>query len=153
MIVRLLGWALFLWVVADANPAVWPVALVALPAALLVALRLRPAPLPRLRPVAALAFVPFFFTQSVRGGIDVALRALSRRPRLDPTLYRYAMRLRSPAAQVALADALSLLPGTLCADVQGDELIIHALDRSAGERPIRVLETRIAAIFGEDATW
>jgi multicomponent Na+:H+ antiporter subunit E len=150
MILRLLGWSLFLLIAADANLAVWPVALVALPLALLVSARLASPPLPRLRLLAALRFVPFFVGQSIRGGLDVALRALRPTPRLDPALLRYRTRLRDGTARVAFADALSLLPGTLCADVAGDELVIHTLDRRTGERPLQMLEEHIAAVFGEE---
>lgn len=150
MAARVLTYAAVLWIVADADPAVWPVALVALPLALLAAAGLGAPPLPRVRPVALLAFVPFFAAASLRGGVDVALRALSRRPRVNPALISYTMRLRGPTARVMLADALSLLPGTLCADVRVDELVIHTLDRTHGVDAVRALEVRVAAVFGEE---
>ncbi|QGU33976.1 cation transporter [Thermochromatium tepidum ATCC 43061] len=104
------------------------------------------------RPLAALAFVPFFLWQSLRGAFDVAWRVMWPRMHIAPGLHSYRLRLANASARVLLLDTLSLLPGTLSADLRGDILTVHALDASDGallDADIAQLEQRIGALFGE----
>ena len=58
-------------------------------------------------------------------------------------------RLADPSARVLLADALSLVPGTLSVELREDELELHVLDLAAPtEREVRELEAHIAAALG-----
>jgi multicomponent Na+:H+ antiporter subunit E len=75
-------------------------------------------------------FIPYFFWNSLRGGIDVAARALNPGLPIDPAVLRYEMRLDSTVARVLMADTVTLLPGTLSADLQGNVLLVHVLNRS-----------------------
>lgn len=94
-------------------------------------------------------FVPWFAYQSVAGATDVAIRALQPDMRLRPGLVRHRLRLPRGAARVTLANVVSMLPGTLSADLEGDELVIHALDtRKDLHQMVIDLEPRIAAVFG-----
>ncbi len=142
LLLALLWWAL-------AGEAAWafgvPIVLLALGASL----ALQPAPRVRLRPAALLRFAAFFVVQSVRAGIDVARRALSPCPSLAPALLDYRLRLPPGAARVFLADTVSLLPGTLSAELVGNLLRVHVLDeRMPVELGLRATETRVAALFG-----
>jgi multicomponent Na+:H+ antiporter subunit E len=94
-------------------------------------------------------FVPFFAWQSVAGATDVARRAFQPRMPLRPGLVRHRLRLPPGACRVTLANVVSMLPGTLSADLDGDELVIHALDTSKDLHAMVLdLEPRIAAMFG-----
>jgi multicomponent Na+:H+ antiporter subunit E len=106
-------------------------------------------PAPPLRWGPLLRFVPFFARQSLAGAIDVASRALRPRMPLRPGLVRVPLRLPAGAPRVALANVISLLPGTLSANLRAEHVLIHALDPEP-ELPDRVrdLEARIGAIFG-----
>ncbi|CRI67588.1 putative Na(+)/H(+) antiporter subunit E [Thiocapsa sp. KS1] len=95
-------------------------------------------------------FVPYFLWESLRGGLDVAARVLIPRMRVDPGNRTYRLRLRSPEARLVFIDSISLLPGTLSADLRGDLVTVHALDvRTDVVEGLRVLERRVAALFGE----
>jgi multicomponent Na+:H+ antiporter subunit E len=98
---------------------------------------------------ALLRFIPFFLSQSMAAAIDVASRALRPTMPLHPGLVGVPLRLPAGAARVALANAITLLPGTLSAELQPKQVVIHALDLDP-ELPDRVrdLEVRIGAIFG-----
>jgi multicomponent Na+:H+ antiporter subunit E len=49
---------------------------------------------------------------------------------------------------VALANVISMLPGTLSADLDEDGVVVHALDtRQDLHAMVRDLEPRIAAVF------
>ena len=95
-------------------------------------------------------FLPYFMWESLKGGTDVALRVLGPRMRIDPGLRTYRTGLTRPGAQVLFLDMVSLLPGTLSADIEGDNVLIHALDRSTDLEPeLQRLERRIAALFAD----
>lgn len=50
-----------------------------------------------------------------------------RRIRIRPQVFRYRTRLQSDAARVALANSITLTPGTHCVELDGNELTIHCL--------------------------
>ena len=94
-------------------------------------------------------FTPWFAYQSLAGATDVAQRALRPAMPLHPGLVRYRLRLPPGVCRVSLANVVSMLPGTLSAELDGDELVIHALDtRQDLHAMVRDLEPRIAAVFG-----
>lgn len=99
-------------------------------------------------PLALLRFALFFLRESVRGGVDVARRALHPAMPLRPGLVVLRSRLPTGPAEVFLINALSLTPGTLGVELRGAELTLHVLDDQAPVvRDLRVLEELIAAIF------
>jgi multicomponent Na+:H+ antiporter subunit E len=94
-------------------------------------------------------FIQYFVYQSLAGATDVALRALQPAMPLHPGLVRHRLRLPEGASRVALANIVSMLPGTLSANLEGDQLLIHALDtRHDLHDMVLDLEPRIAAVFG-----
>lgn len=98
----------------------------------------------------ALRFIPFFLRESVRGGVDVAQRVLGRRLRVQPGFTDYQIRLQRPCARLLFANSVSLLPGTLAADINDDQLSVHALDTGTDfENELAQVEQRVARIFGE----
>lgn len=98
---------------------------------------------------AALRALAWFGWRSLLAGWTVALRALRPRPDLAPGFITLRPRLRDPAARVLLANALSLMPGTLSVELRGDDLELHLLDCTAPIEPeLRALEARIAAMLG-----
>ena len=104
----------------------------------------------RLSVVGAIRLIPYFFHASFMGGIDVAWRVVG--PRLDvaPGFFDYKLFLTLPSAQVFFVDLVSLLPGTLSADVRGATMRIHALDCRVDPVPeLDRLERRVAALYGE----
>ncbi|MEA1051545.1 Na+/H+ antiporter subunit E [Lamprobacter modestohalophilus] len=110
----------------------------------------RPPHRPRLRLGGLLRFLPFFAIESVRGGLDVASRVMRPRLRIDPGFQSYQMQLTDPIARVVFLDSISLLPGTLSADIVNDQVKVHALDASQDLAPsLQRLERVIAHLFGE----
>ena len=97
----------------------------------------------------ALGFVAFFLWYSLRAGFDVARRALAPSLPLAPGVVEHRMRLPAGLGRVIFVNTVSLVPGTLSAELAGERLHVHALDtRLPVEAQLRNLEARIAAIFG-----
>jgi multisubunit Na+/H+ antiporter MnhE subunit len=70
---------------------------------------------------------------------------------VDPAFARYRTRLTPPAARVFFANCASLLPGTLAADIRGDEIELHVLSRELDlEAELGRLERAVARIFPHD---
>ena len=116
--------------------------------ALWAALHLSPSWEVRINPIAMAAFVPFFLKLSLVGGMDVALRAFSRRLRIDPGLIPYTLRLPGGTPRDFFILLISLLPGTLSADLEEGELTVHVLDRHQDNHAaLAHLEERIARVF------
>lgn len=150
---RRLVWALpmttGLWLVltgGDYDSLALGIPAVALACALAVATT--PATRWRLSLPGALRFALWFAWQSVLGASDVARRAFSPRMKLAPGFYRYAMRLPQGAPRIFFANAVSLLPGTLSAELEGGDVVVHSLDRRLDTHAeLAVLELRVAALF------
>jgi len=96
-------------------------------------------------------FVPYFVWHSLRGGADVALRALHPRLPLEPRLETFTMRLGAGSSRTFFVNVVSLLPGTLSVDVTGgDRLLVHVIGGGgAAEERLRTLERRVGDVFGE----
>lgn len=151
------GWNVFfsrlvhcvvLWLVlAAGEPESW---VVGVPAVLAAAV-LSACTLPSLRwsPAGTLRFWRFFLMESLRGGWDVARRAFHWRLPLSPGVVEHRSRTSVPLVRVSVANTLSLLPGTLTADLDDRNLYVHALD--AGEEVAQSLveaEEQVADLFG-----
>jgi multicomponent Na+:H+ antiporter subunit E len=101
----------------------------------------------------ALRFLIFFVAESFKGGIDVAARVVGPKVRVEPGFFDYRLALDRPAARVFFADMVSLLPGTLSADLDGQIVTVHALDCTLDPAPeLARLEQRVAGFFGETLT-
>jgi multicomponent Na+:H+ antiporter subunit E len=78
--------------------------------------------------VGCITFIPYFLWQSLRGGWDVAKYALHPGMQVNGGFYRYHTTLPEGASRLVLMQVFSLLPGTLCASINKDEILIHVLD-------------------------
>jgi multicomponent Na+:H+ antiporter subunit E len=95
-------------------------------------------------------FAWFFILESLRGGVDVSRRVVAPDIRVDPVFYDYSMQLQIPHAQQLFISSISLLPGTLCADLNNNQIHIHTLDQHMDTaQGIRRLEFLVGKIFGE----
>ena len=131
----------------------WQSWLIGAPVAVMAAwstLQLRSSAEGRLNLSGLLKFLPYFIRESVLGGIDVASRVMRPKMRIAPGFLTYRMRLTQPPARRLFVNSLSLLPGTLTADLDGASVYIHALDRHLDlSDELRRLEQMVSAVYGE----
>lgn len=136
------------WIVlTGADGPSWILGGPAVLAAVLVSLLLSSSP-SSMSIVGAVRFIPFFVGQSWLSGIDVMRRALSPRLLINPGLITYKTSLPAGPPLVFFVNAISLLPGTLSADLEGSLVTVHTIDV---EMPtwasMEKLEFRVALLF------
>ncbi len=139
-----------LWLLlSDGDPSSWMVGIPTIALALIWGRQATSAPagnsinLPGL-----LRFIAYFIYESARGGLDVSRRILAPELDVQPGQREYACRLADKRARLLFANCVSLLPGTLSAELRQDSLIIHQLDiMQDTEAELRRLEQSVAEIF------
>jgi multicomponent Na+:H+ antiporter subunit E len=121
-----------IWIVIDqsAKPANVLVGLIATAAATWLSLRLLPPASGRVRVTALALLLPRFLWQSLRAGLDVALRALHPRLPLKSGFVDYPVQLPRGSARNAFELISSLLPGSVPSDENETAIEYHCLDVS-----------------------
>ena len=112
---------------------------------------LRDAPATSFRLAGLLRFVPYFASISVRGGLDVARRSLAPSLPIEPGFMEYGLTIDpESAAAVFFGAVISLVPGTLCVELDGEPtVLVHVVDLDADiNEELRELEERVADLFG-----
>ena len=146
-LLRLILFALMWWILTDGAMDSWPVGLPVVLLATLLSVMLMPALSWSLRGI--LRFIPYFLWYSIRGGVDVARRAMHPQLPISPGLFDYRFRLPPGLSRVFMANTVSLLPGTLSVELEEEILRIHVLDETVAiDEELNVLENRLADIFG-----
>ncbi len=101
-----------------------------------------------------IAYIPYLFAQIVKANLDVASRVVRRRIPIRPGIVAVTTRLRSPLGRAILANSITLTPGTLSVEIEGDRLFIHWIDvtevdgKDATERIVSGFERYLEVIFG-----
>lgn len=127
----------------------WPFGLPAVSLAAWLHLRLAARQESGLRPLLLLWFIPFFFTKSLASGLDVMVRVFHPRLPIDPALLEYPFTIRHQGGRILLANCITLLPGTISAQLVHDTIIVHTLDQGLPVlATIRDLEEQIAKLYG-----
>jgi multicomponent Na+:H+ antiporter subunit E len=99
------------------------------------------------------SFAPYFALKAVSGGLDVAGRALRPSLPIEPAFVEIELRGQSEASRVITADAMSVLPGTLSARLDGSTLTLHILDRGLPyETQVREIERRAERVVRPRST-
>lgn len=102
---------------------------------------------PGLRWSGLLVYVPWLLWQVLVSGAHVAYLILHPRLPIDPKLVRRPTTLAEPSAVVIFGNSITLTPGTITAEVNPHELVVHAIDDSA-TAGLDDMERKIASVFG-----
>lgn len=93
-------------------------------------------------------YVPWLIVRMVQSGWHVTRLILHPRLPIDPQIISYKPRLRQPAGLVLLGNSITLMPGTITAEIASDQLLVHAIDPQSGEDIVSgKLEGRVAQMF------
>jgi len=146
-LLRLALLSLMWWILTDGAIDSWPVGAPVVLIATLVSVMLMPPLSWSLRGM--VVFIPYFFWHSIRGGVDVARRALHPQLPISPGLFDYRFRLPPGFPRVFMANTVSLLPGTLSVELDEEILRVHVLDETRDiNEELNILENHLADIFG-----
>ena len=138
------------WVLTNGSAASWLIGLPALASAAWASRRLSGSTRPRISFMGLIRFLPFFIWQSLRGGADVALRTMAPHMRIHPGFSRYRTGLKTLSARTFFTNCISLLPGTLAAELQDEWIEVHVLNsRSNPNSELTRLERVVARLFAE----
>ena len=72
-----------------------------------------------------LIYLPYFLYYCMKANVDVALRVIHPDVPIRPGIVKVRTTLTSDMAKTFLANSITLTPGTLTVDIDGQELYIH----------------------------
>ena len=79
------------------------------------------------------AYILILIWEIIKANVDAIRFGISFRREIDPVIVRFRTDLKSTMARVVLANSITLTPGTITIALEGDELIVHALDEELVE--------------------
>lgn len=79
-------------------------------------------------------YTGLFLRDLVRANIAMMRYVYAPRIQIEPGIVTVKTRLTSPVGRLALANTVSLTPGSLVLDMSGDELTVHCLDLRGVDR-------------------
>jgi multicomponent Na+:H+ antiporter subunit E len=97
-----------------------------------------------------LLYIPHLLVSVLFAAIQVAEVVLDPRMPIGPVLVRHRAVFSREVSRVTFANSITLTPGTLTVDVEGDTFYIHCLaERFAGDIANGDLERRVSRVFEE----
>jgi len=75
-----------------------------------------------------LMYLGVFLTELVKANLNVMRLVFSPRINIKPGIVEIKTELKSPIGRLALANSITLTPGTLVVDIKQDSLFIHWID-------------------------
>lgn len=98
-----------------------------------------------------IAYLPWLLYQVVIANFHVVYLILWP-SQIRPQIIRFRTQLRSELARTTLGNSITLTPGTVTMDIQGDEFVVHAVsDKVAQDLLTGAMEERVARVFREAA--
>lgn len=91
----------------------------------------------------------WLFYQIIVANVYVAVLALhpKMKDHLDPTIVTFKSKLTTSMARVAMANSITLTPGTITIRMEDDVYYVHALTRKFAEALPGEMEERLAHVF------
>ena len=77
----------------------------------------------------AVFYAVVLLVEIIKANISITRLVLSPDINVDPCLVRFRTPLKTTAARVALANSITLTPGTITVSLEGNEFLVHALNR------------------------
>ena len=96
------------------------------------------------------AYLPWLLGEIVLANLQIAWVIVHPRLPIAPVVVRFRTRLQGDLARTTFGNSITLTPGTITLDVEGDEFVVHALTRDAARQVLsRAMERRVARAFGQ----
>lgn len=94
------------------------------------------------------AYLPWLLWRIFVSGVHLSVLILHPRLPIDPRIIRHRTELANENAIVLLGNSITLTPGTITAEANADELLVHAMDDHAAQDVTTFrLDRKIATLF------
>ena len=99
-----------------------------------------------------LLYLPWLLYQILLSTLHVTFLALHPKMKelIDPTIVTFKTKLKTDIAMVALANSITLTPGTITIRIEGQVFYVHAISRKAAAGLPGEMEDRLAKVFEGD---
>ena len=77
-----------------------------------------------------MGYLVILMVEVIKANIDIIRLVLTKKPEITPTLKTIRVDLKSRISRVALANSITLTPGTITVQLNQDEYLIHAIKKS-----------------------
>jgi multicomponent Na+:H+ antiporter subunit E len=96
-----------------------------------------------------LLYLPWLLYQIVLSTLHVTFLALhpKMKDQIDPTIVTFKTKLKTNIAKVALANSITLTPGTITVRIEDEVFYVHAISRKAAAGLPGEMEDRLARVF------
>lgn len=102
----------------------------------------------------SVAYIFVFIIELLKSNFDVANRVVQRKIPINPGIVKVKTKLKSKLGRVILANSITLTPGTLTVETNGEYYYIHWIDVTSGdiegatEQIVKKFEKYLEVIFG-----
>lgn len=86
------------------------------------------------RIVKAIAYAPYFLWKMLEANVRLALIIINPSLPIKPSLVKGTTALKSDVGKLLLTSSITLTPGTLSVDVEGDDVYVHCVVAGEGEK-------------------
>jgi multicomponent Na+:H+ antiporter subunit E len=99
-----------------------------------------------------LLYLPWLLYQILLSTLHVTFLALhpKMKDQIDPTIVTFKTKLTTDIAKVALANSITLTPGTITIRIEDQIFYVHAISRKAAAGLPGEMEERLAKVFEKD---
>ena len=80
-----------------------------------------------------ISYIVLLLSEIIKANYSVIRLILSPKYEIEPKLVRFKTDLKSDTLRVILADSITLTPGTITVTLEGEEYLIHCLDKDMAE--------------------
>ena len=87
-----------------------------------------------------LIYLPYFFWYCIRANVDVMLRVIHPDVPIRPGIVKVQTTLTSEMAKTFLANSITLTPGTLTVDIDGQDFYVHWINIDTDDAARRTAE-------------
>ena len=97
----------------------------------------------------ALRYIPWIVVEVVKANLDVAGRVLRPNLAIAPEILRVKPSQKTDLGRVLYANSITLTPGTVTIEAEGDHLLVHAIAREpAAGLETGVMDARVTELEG-----
>ena len=93
-----------------------------------------------------IAYLPYLLWQIILANLQVTYIVLHPRmlEKIDPHLFRFETTLKRPISKVAMAQSITLTPGTITVNIHENQIAVYALTREAAAGLPGEMERQVA---------